>query len=194
MRKLSAALAVAVVAAVGASAANATNFPIYQCPYHAMSGDKTFYGSLFNPPNPPVDTVYIGSGTPFPASGLTLHFGWAAQKSSQVKQFLTFQFSNGASLYDTTQDPATLVWSYQPWPMGGDSFWSAITSTTVTGPSGKPVPAYVSNHNTAFPTLIAGHTYVFSIDLELKSGVNDGFNAVAPGPWLQITNCSITVN
>jgi hypothetical protein len=32
------------------------------------------------------------------------------------------------------------------------------------------------------------------VDLEITKAVNDGFGAFAPGPWVKVTSCPITVH
>jgi hypothetical protein len=119
-----------------------------------------------------------------------LGFGWAAQQPQQVTQFLAAQFATTVSITDAL---GVEWYPYEhSWAQGAGAFWGPINATTGTNNAGNFVPLYASNYVTPNFTLPDGQYYL-SLDLGLKTGVNDGENAARPGSWLVTTNCSFQV-
>jgi hypothetical protein len=189
MRKLIVLFAVSLAALVGASAAGANNFPIFKCPYTSTGGNGGFTGS----------PIFIGGTNNSLQQPLVLHFGWVAQKSQQVQQFLNVQSMPGATITETDVTPNVVVWSYPPW-LTGLGIWSPIAPFSGgVDPAGNPFNGFqtVWRNTDADPNHPIGPlnpgTYSLSFEIDLKAGVNDGYGATAKGAVYKTTNCPFTV-
>jgi hypothetical protein len=189
MRKLIMLFAVSLTALVGASAAGANNFPIFKCPYTTtVAGSNGFAGSSIN----------IGGANNSLQQPLILHFGWLAQKSQQITQFLKAQSSRGATITETDLTPNQVVWSQAPWSTGFLDGWGPIIPATGTF-NGSTFTGFstvwrsdTESVPNPIPTLSPG-SYSLSFEVDLKTGVNDGVGGAGPGALYKTTNCPFTV-
>lgn len=173
------------VAWVGASAASANNFPIYQCPWTSPSLGTSYAGNPIY--------VYDGGGIHQP---LTLHFGWGASSERQVLDFLAAQYSlDGGTITDSN---GNVVWSYETTPFTGWGIgldqppWTAPFASTGMTPGGQIVNDWATVHNVPIPALLPG-VYTLSFEVDLSARVLDGYTTAKPGAVYRTTNCTFTV-
>lgn len=120
-----------------------------------------------------------------------LQYGWAALQTQQLDQFLAVQ--NGTlTLTTSAGDP---VYS-KTWATGETTGWSSYSPQQLTPSATQDGATYYDGwatwRNEDFGQLQTG-TYYLSMDLQLTTGVNDGFGAGTPGSWIKLTNCELIV-
>jgi len=130
----------------------------------------------------------IQFGTDQEGLGVRLAYGWAAQQTVQLDQFLAVQSGTvtltGPNNYSHTDS----------WAKGDTTGWSPYTVTQGTPPGqSQPTDVYLTQKFTNFGNGLAAGNYLLSVDLRIKTGVNDGYGAAKPGSWVKVTNCPVTI-
>lgn len=133
-----------------------------------------------------------------------LRFGWAALQTEQLDQFLKVQ--NGAVTLKAPDGTTyfadnwgTGVMDFDPLLTSGWGSYQAVTLSPDANPDGAKYPGWATSRYELFGQLHSGAdgvdaVYLLSMDLQITTGVNDGFGAGIPGSWVKLTDCPLVAH